>query len=47
MGYRTRKRDFLYVSDLINFVDLVIKKQKNKFEIYNCKVLNQYPYMTL
>ena len=31
----TRKRDFLYVSDLINFVDLVIK-QKNKFEIYNC-----------
>ena len=29
-------RDFLYVSDLIKFVELVIKKQKNKYEIYNC-----------
>ena len=35
-GTGQEKRDFLYVSDLINFVDLVIKKQKNKFEIYNC-----------
>ena len=29
-------RDFLYISDLIRFVELVIKKQKKKCEIYNC-----------
>ena len=29
-------RDFLYISDLIKFVELVIKKQKKKYEIYNC-----------
>lgn len=28
-------RDFLYVSDLCNFIYLAIKKQKNKYEIYN------------
>ena len=29
-------RDFLYISDLIKFVELAIRKQKNKYEIYNC-----------
>ena len=29
-------RDFLYISDLIKFIELAIRKQKNKFEIYNC-----------
>ena len=29
-------RDFLYISDLIKFIELAIKKQKNKYEIYNC-----------
>ena len=29
-------RDFLYISDLINFVKIIIKKQKSKYEIYNC-----------
>ncbi len=29
-------RDFLYISDLINFVKMIIKKQKSKFKIYNC-----------
>tara|TARA_B100000963_G_scaffold338096_1_gene334671 strand:- start:1126 stop:2088 length:963 start_codon:yes stop_codon:yes gene_type:complete len=29
-------RDFLYISDLVNFVELIIKKQKNKYKIYNC-----------
>ena len=29
-------RDFLYISDLIKFVELLIKNQKNKYEIYNC-----------
>jgi len=26
----------LYISDLIKFIELAIKKQKNKYEIYNC-----------
>ena len=29
-------RDFLYISDLIKFVELLIKNQKNKYRIYNC-----------
>ena len=29
-------RDFLYAEDLVNFVKLVIKKQKTQYEIYNC-----------
>ena len=29
-------RDFLYTEDLISFIKLVIKKQKTKYEIYNC-----------
>ena len=29
-------RDFLYISDLIKFVELAIRKQKKKYEIYNC-----------
>ena len=28
-------RDFLYISDLIKFVELLIKNQKNKYEVYN------------
>ena len=28
-------RDLLYISDLVNFVELAIKKQKNKFSLYN------------
>ncbi len=35
-GKGNEVRDFLYISDLIKFVDLVMKKQKNKYEIYNC-----------
>ena len=26
----------MYISDLIKFVELVIRKQKKKYEIYNC-----------
>jgi nucleoside-diphosphate-sugar epimerase len=29
-------RDFLYISDLIKFVELLIKKQKKNYEVYNC-----------
>ena len=34
-GNGKEARDFLYVSDLIRFIDLVIKRQKSKFELYN------------
>ena len=34
-GDGKEERDLLFISDLINFVDLVIKKQKNKYELYN------------
>lgn len=34
-GNGEEERDLLYVSDLVDFVDLVIKKQKNKFELFN------------
>ncbi len=35
-GKGKEKRDLLYIDDLVNFVYLVIKKQKNKFELLNC-----------
>jgi nucleoside-diphosphate-sugar epimerase len=35
-GQGKEKRDLLYVSDLVNFVDLAIKKQPLNFRIYNC-----------
>ncbi len=34
-GDGSEKRDFLYVDDLINAIFLIIKKQKNKFKLYN------------
>ena len=35
-GKGDEKRDLLYISDLTNFVDKTLKKQKNNFEIFNC-----------
>ncbi len=34
-GSGEEERDLLYISDLINFVDLVIIKQKDKFALFN------------
>ena len=34
-GDGSEKRNFLYISDLISFINLVLKKQKKYFEIYN------------
>jgi len=34
-GSGEEERDLLYVSNLVDFIDLAIKKQKNKFELYN------------
>lgn len=34
-GDGSEERDLLYVSDLVNFVELVIDKQESKFELYN------------
>ena len=41
-GKGSEKRDLLYVDDLVNFVKLCIKKQKSKFEIYNCGLGKSY-----
>ncbi len=35
-GKGTERRDLLYIDDLINFVEKVIKYQKSNFRIYNC-----------
>ncbi len=35
-GKGKEKRDLLYITDLVNFIDLTIRKQKNKFELLNC-----------
>ena len=35
MGKGDEGRDLLYIDDLINFVELAIKNQKNKFGVYN------------
>lgn len=34
-GYGNERRDFLFVDDLINFIDLAINKQKSFFELVN------------
>lgn len=34
-GTGEEKRDLLYVSDLVDFVDMAIERQKTKFEVYN------------
>ena len=34
-GSGKEKRDFLYIDDLVNFVDLAIKKQKKSYQLYN------------
>ena len=35
-GDGTAERDIIYIDDLVNFVDLVIEKQKNCYELLNC-----------
>ena len=35
-GKGEEKRDLLYISDLLEFVELVIKKQKENYRLYNC-----------
>ena len=37
-GKGKEKRDLLYIDDLVKFVELVIKKQKNNFELLNCGI---------
>ena len=34
-GDGKEKRDLIFIDDLINFVDLAIKKQRNKYELFN------------
>ena len=35
MGRWQRKETLIYISDLVDFVKIVIKKQKTKFGLYN------------
>tara|TARA_Y100000816_G_scaffold292391_1_gene287412 strand:- start:11307 stop:11900 length:594 start_codon:yes stop_codon:yes gene_type:complete len=35
-GNGSEKRDFLYIDDLVEFIELLIKKQKHNFELINC-----------
>ncbi len=35
-GRGNDRRDLLYVDDLVEFIEILIKKFNNKFEIYNC-----------
>jgi nucleoside-diphosphate-sugar epimerase len=35
-GTGDEERDFLHVSDAINAIDLILKKNKKNFQIYNC-----------
>lgn len=35
-GKGKEERDLLYIDDLVRFVNLVIRKQKNKYELLNC-----------
>ena len=41
-GKGSEMRDLLYISDLINFVDKVLKNQKKKFGLYNCTYGKSY-----
>ena len=41
-GLGNEMRDFLYIDDFLNFIDLIIKKQKNKYEIFNCTYGKSY-----
>jgi len=41
-GHGNEKRDFLYIDDLINFIKLLIHKQKSNFEIINCTYGRSY-----
>jgi GDP-L-fucose synthase len=34
-GQGTEKRDLLYISDLVDFINIAIEKQKTKYEIFN------------
>jgi len=35
-GTGDEERDLLYIDDLVNFVDLTIQKQPEKYRLYNC-----------
>lgn len=41
-GDGTEKRDLLYVSDLVDFVETIIKKQKDQFELINLGIEKGY-----
>ena len=46
-GTGKAKRDIIYISDLINFIDLCIKNQKNAYELFNCGAGEAFPILQL
>jgi nucleoside-diphosphate-sugar epimerase len=46
-GTGKAKRDVIYISDLINFIDLCIKNQKNAYELFNCGAGEAFPILQL
>ena len=46
-GTGKAKRDVIYISDLIDFIDLCIKKQKNSYELFNCGAGQAFPILKL
>ena len=46
-GQGTEKRDYLYVDDLITFVEKVLQKQKNNYEIFNCSYGKSYSILSV
>ena len=46
-GKGTEKRDFLYVDDLILFVEKILQKQKKNYDIFNCSYGKSYPILNV
>mgnify|MGYP003146596718 FL=1 len=46
-GTGKAKRDVIYIDDLIEFVSLCIKNQKNPYELFNCGAGEAFPILDL
>lgn len=46
-GKGNEKRDYLYVDDLISFVEKIIQKQKKNYEIFNCAYGKSYSILNV
>ena len=46
-GTGKASRDVIYIDDLVEFIDLCIKNQKSKYELYNCGAGKAYSILEL